>query len=500
LKTHKGMKMIIAVLDKKGEDATDAVVRALKALHSEHSSGFEVATPTTCTVKKDADAMQHRSIKSVTAIGYTFPKTLPPDEPQSAKLDKATLVFTGRIYPPTQNVPAAEFVANKLKRNHNTAVEALFSEVEGDFAFIIAEPERIIAGRDPIGVQPLYYGENKSVAVLAANRKALSRMGIEKMQSFPPGHLAFVTSEGFKFKLVTSFSYPKQPKPTTIHEAAETLQKLLENSVRKRVVGLREVAVAFSGGLDSSVVAFLAKKCGVNVQLIHVSLANQHETEEAKRAADELTLPLSVHLFREEDVETAVARVVTLIEESDPIKAAVGVPFYWTAEKTAEAGFKSLLAGQGADELFGGYQRYVNEYLAHGEEHVRKTMFNDVINIHESNIERDVKICSFHDVALRLPFASCAIADFALNLPVELKLERKADSLRKLVLRKVAENMGLPASITGKSKKAVQYSTGVNDALRKIAKKQGKTTRDYVNALFLSECTLWSRNKIANTP
>ena len=480
------MKMVIAVLDKKGDDATNIVFKVLRTLHGEPSNSFEVTTSATCTVEKDVGAMQRQNFESVTAVGYTFPKRILQHEPRSTRLESAKLVFTGRIYPFNQNVLAAELFASNLKQPHSIAVEALFDEVEGDFAFIIVEPEKIIAGRDPIGVQPLYYGENKNVAALAANRKALWRMGIETTQSFPPGHLAFVTREGFKFQRVKTFSYPKQPKPTTMHEAAATLQKLLENSVRNRVAGLREAAVAFSGGLDSSVVAFLSKKCGVSVQLVHVSLENQHETEEAKRAADELKLPLQTHLFREEDVERAVVRVVELIEENDPIKAAVGVPFYWVAEKTSEAGFKALLAGQGADELFGGYQRYVNEYIVHDKEQVRKTMFNDVINIHESNIERDVKICSFHDVELRLPFASCVIADFALNLPVELKLEKRADSPRKLLLRKVAENLGLPESIAEKSKKAVQYSTGVNDALRKIAKKEGKTIRDYVNALFLS--------------
>ena len=482
--------MIIAVLDKRDEDTTGAVVRVLKALHTEHSGSYGVATSTTCTVEKDVDALQSRSIKSATVVGYTFQKTLLRDEAQSAKIEKATLVFTGRIYSPTRNVSAAEFVANKLKRNYNTAVEAVFDEVEGDFAFIIAEPERIIAGRDPIGVQPLYYGENRSIAALAANRKALWKLGIEKPKSFPPGHLAVVTRQGFKFKPVKTFGYSKQPKPTTMHGAARNLQKLLENSIHKRVRELQEVAVAFSGGLDSSVVAFLAKKNRVNVQLIHVSLKNQHETEEAKRAADELKLPLQVHLFREEDVEKAVVKVVELIEEPHPVKAAVGVPFHWAAEKTAEAGFKAMLAGQGADELFGGYQRYINEYLAHGKQKVTRTMFDDAVRLHESNFERDVKICGFHDVELRLPFAAYAIADFALSLPLELKIERKADSLRKLVLRKVAENMGLSAAIAKKPKKAVQYSTGINDALKKIAKRQNATINEYLNKLFLKSIQL----------
>jgi asparagine synthase (glutamine-hydrolysing) len=68
-----------------------------------------------------------------------------------------------------------------------------------------------------------------------------------------------------------------------------------------------------------------------------------------------------------------------------------------------------------------------------------------------------------------------------------LKIEKRADTLRKLVLRKTAENMGLPTSITEKPKKAVQYSTGTNNALKKIAKKQKTTLNEYIKKLFLNQ-------------
>ena len=408
---------------------------------------------------------------------------------QPLRLGDAAVLFDGRIYSPTLGALGTEIIAKKLQQaDHLKVSETFLKEVEGDFSFIIAEPQRIIAGRAPIGVKPLYYGENRTVAALASNKKALWKLGIDEALSFPPGHLAFVSREGFKFKPIKTLVY-SEPKQVTMQKAAETLQKLLERSVRRRVSGTKEIAVAFSGGLDSSVTAFLAKKCRANVHLIHVSLEDRPETEEAKKAADELNLPLHVYLFGEADVEKVVSSVVELIEEADAVKASIGVPFYWTAEKAAETGFRVLLAGQGADELFGGYQRYVNDYLLHGKEKARRAMFDDAVKLHESNIERDVKICGFHDVELRLPFASYQIAQFALNLTVELKIERKADSLRKLVLRKVAVDMGLPSSIVEKPKKAVQYATGINDVLKKLAKKQKTTITEYVNKLFLSQIT-----------
>ena len=144
------------------------------------------------------------------------------------------------------------------------------------------------------------------------------------------------------------------------------LQALVEGSIKRRIRDLKEVAVAFSGGLDSCVVAYFASKLGVKVNLLHVSMENQAETEEAIEASEALNLPLQVHLFKDSDVENTLPKVVALIEEADPIKASVGLPFYWAAEKASEAGLDVMLAGQGADELFGGYQRYVNSTAKKG--------------------------------------------------------------------------------------------------------------------------------------
>ena len=477
------MRITIAVLDKKSNNAPATTLVALQSIKTKENKYFTIASPYTSVIENDILSLQKENLHSSVAIASCSSESPSQGSSLIGKVGDTMFAFEGIIYSPKPKIPFAESITKKSQQEQERAIEGMVEESEGDFAFLVAGQDRIIAARDPIGVRPLYYGENEACVAAGSNRKILWKLGIEKAYSFPPGHVGLASPDGFRFKPVKTLKY-KEPKPITIEKATFTLQKLLERSVRLRVQDVTEVAVAFSGGLDSSIVAFLAKKCGANVSLVHVSLRNQAETQEAKKAAEELELPLSVHLFEEEDVENIVGEVVGLIEEPDPVKLAIGIPFYWAAQKTAQAGFKVLLAGQGADELFGGYQRYVHEYCLHGEEKTRRTMFADVVGMYKSNLERDAKICGFHDVELRLPFASYNLVEFDSGLPMKLKIEAKTDTLRKLILRRTAETVGLPAFITRKPKKAVQYSTGINSVLKKIAKKKALSVKSYVSWLF----------------
>jgi asparagine synthase (glutamine-hydrolysing) len=476
------MKVTVAVLDKNGDSTVERVLDLLNSFELWTPSHFGLIYPKKCVFEKNVEIIKKQDLKSSTAVGYVTSKPKSTSDYEHLQLDDAALLFEGRVYSLISENTVAQQVA-KAPLHCEATLQTLMEQADGDYAFLMVKNGWIVAGRDPIGVQPLYYGENRDIAAFATIKKALWKLEIENPQSFPPGNLAFVSKEGFKFKTIKTLTYTK-PKQITMDDAAKHLQRLLEESIKRRVTGLKEVAVAFSGGLDSSVLAFLANKCGVKVTLLHVSLENQRETEEAMKAADELDLPLQVDLFKDSDVEAVLPKVVELIEEPDPIKASIGVPFYWVAQKAAEANFKVVLAGQGADELFGGYQRYVTEFCKDGGESVRKTMYGDLVRIHESNLERDLKISGFHNVELRVPFVSFNLVEFALGLPVELKIESKSVTLRKLVLRKMALNTGMPTSMAQKPKKAVQYSTGINDAIKRIAKTHEKTVNEYIAEIF----------------
>jgi asparagine synthase (glutamine-hydrolysing) len=476
------MKITVAVLDKEGNNVVDQVLDVLNTLSGRQPSHFGIVSPRKSVFGKSPGILSRQGIESSTAAGYVSSKPMSSSGYEFLQLNDAGVFFGGRVYSPIPKNAILEQVA-KEPQHCEALLQTLIQNVDGDYSFLILKEGWIVAGRDPVGIQPLYYGENKSTLAFATNRKALWLLGIENSISFPPGNMGFVNRKGFQFKPIKTLTYTA-PVAITLDEAAIKLQAFLEESIRRRTNDVKEVAVAFSGGLDSSLVAYLAKKLGLKVKLFHVSMENLSGTEEAIEASDELNLPLQVDLFKDSDVEETLPKAVALIEEADPIKASIGLPFYWVAEKAAEARFKVMLAGQGADELFGGYQRYVKEYCKNGSESVRKTMFGDVAKIFESNLERDLKITNHLDVELRLPFATFELSEFALGLPIECKIEQKEDTLRKLVLRKVASNVGMAASLVDRPKKAVQYSTGINDAIKRLAKKQNKTVNDYISQLL----------------
>jgi len=476
------MKATVAVLSKDGHSVFEKELSVLKLFDLGQPMYFGLVTPKDSLLEKNLAMLNKKCRVCSTLAGFASTRSKIDSGYDFLQLDDASIFFEGRIYSPVLKTEITDRLSGE-PQHCEKLLHNIIQQMDGDYSFLMLKEGWIMAGRDPLGVQPLYYGENKEIAAFATNRKALWQLGIETPLPFPPGNLGLANKQGFKFKPVKTLTYSFS-QPLSIDEAALKLEVFLEESIKRRVRGLEKVAIAFSGGLDSSIISLLANKLGARVTLIHVSMENQPDTEEAIAAADALNLPMQVYLFKESDVEKTLPKVVGLIEEPNSVKTSIGVSFYWIAEKASEAGFKVVLAGQGADELFGGYQRYVNEYCQDGNEKAQKTMFNDVSNIYESNLERDIKLTSHFDIELRLPFAMFELVDFAMRLPLDCKMEQKPDTLRKLVLRKLALNVGLPKSIADKPKKAVQYSTGINDAVKRIAKKHKKTVNNYISELF----------------
>jgi len=479
------MGALVAAVNKKGENVVSTVVAMLRELKHRGNDCHGIATPSSATTATTIEELELKNCSSSIALGHNLSRILPRDQPQPVQGNGFTVVFEGRTFPSPNlpDLPEVKEIVEKLASNPLRNAGSIIESCDGSYVFALAESIRIVAGRDVFGATPLYYGENETVCAVASERKALWKMGMEDVRSFPPGQLAVMDEHGFSFHPVKMLRMP--PRETVdVETAARALQLLLLESTRKRVSDLEAVAVAFSGGVDSSVVAVLAENVGLDVQLVSVGLEGQREVMFAEEAAEALGLPLHLQTYTVSELEETLAKVLWLIEEPHVINACIAVPFYWLAEAASKLGYPVLLAGQGADELFGGYQRYLTEYGKSGAEAVEQKMFYDVENAYRANFQRDNQVCSFSGVELRLPFVDKDVVDFSLRLPLRLKINSVEDRLRKRVLRRVARNLEIPSFMADKRKKAIQYTTGVTKALQRLAKDEGLTLREYVEKAF----------------
>jgi asparagine synthase (glutamine-hydrolysing) len=478
------MGAIVAAVNKKGENIVPQVALMLKELKHKGTDAHGIATTNSVKLAKaieQIDQMATENLNSNIALGHNLSQIFSSDQPQPILGNGYAFIFEGHVFP-SSDASAVENLLKKPKSNIQKNAANIIGEIEGSYIFSIASSDKLTAGRDALGTTPLYYGENETTCAVASERKALWKIGIKNVKSFPPGNLAKIDAKGFVFQPIQTIRQPNV-KPVNMESAARHLQTLLTESTRKRVSDVKKVAVAFSGGLDSSVIAVLAKLCEKEVPLISVGLANQEEIQYAKKAAEALDMPIHVQTYVTGQVKEILPKVLWLIEQPNTVSASIAIPFYWVAEVASQLGCSVMLAGQGGDELFGGYQRYLTKYRL-SIASVNEAMYHDVIRSYETNFQRDSQVCAFHKVELRLPFVDSKVIRYALSLPINLKIESAEDPLRKRVLRKVAQNLELPSFIVNRRKKAVQYTTGVDKALRKLAKEEGLTSQRYIEKVF----------------
>ncbi|MET1124987.1 MAG: asparagine synthetase B [Archaeoglobaceae archaeon] len=314
------------------------------------------------------------------------------------------------------------------------------------FAVAAFRASHILLARDVLGGRPLYYGSDLSVS---------SFKGYIDGECFEvkPGEVLKVDYSGEVLeKKRFEFEDVFKPQRFELEEALEKIEEALLN------VKPKHACIAFSGGLDSSLLAAI-----YDLPLIAVT-AKKSDEEEIRRTAREIGKDVDVWLVSREDIEWAVGKVRSAIESDDKLQVSIGVPVYLAMHHAKNLGFTSIVFGQGADELFGGYKRY--ECMS-GEE-LERALMEDLKSIGEKNLVRDAKIAYANEIRLVTPYLSWDVIEVAAGLDASYKV-RKVDGkvVRKYALRKLAEDY-LPVEIAWKPKKAIQYSTGIEKVVKKV--------------------------------
>ncbi|MEM2643509.1 MAG: asparagine synthetase B [Candidatus Bathyarchaeia archaeon] len=479
------MGALISVISRHGKNVIPEIVKMLNVLKHRGKDAYGIATDSMLTIARSIDDLRELlNVKSDIALGYNFSAVLPSDTPQPIEAGNFKVAFTGRFF--SSEDSDADTITNLLERLNDAreAAEHAINEINGSFSFVILDGHRLIVGREPLGATPLYLGVNEQIYALASERKALWFIGIkdEQIKSFPPGNLAEITRDGIVIRPVKILYRPKI-EPISEEEAIRRLHAMLLDSIKRKTINLGRFSIAFSGGLDSAIIASLALEIGKKPLLISVGLEDSEELKYAEMIADEVGLPIKAEAYTLRDVEETLPRVLWLIEEDNALKASIYIPVFWIANISSKMDFNVMLSGQGSDEIFAGYHKYLREYCRSGG-NIEQTLYNDVLTLHESSLEPEDKICSFNGVEVRFPYVDYSLVSFALSIPTRMKIESEGDSLRKRVLRHLAKYIGLPQEVYLRPKKAIQYGTGVSKALKKIASRKGLNLQKFISQMF----------------
>jgi len=274
-------------------------------------------------------------------------------------------------------------------------------------------------------------------------------------------HFGIIPGPGPKGVLVCNgqvrFSITPDPAPCTLDEAIVTAVRLRSD----------EGVTALSGGVDSSLVAALAER-----ECVAVGVAGSHDLAQARHAADLLGLACTEVEITTDEIADALPEVISAIPKKDPVDTSIAVTQYFIARWAGAHGYRRILTGQGADELFGGYARYLSSPT------LEKDLARDVLGL-EAQADRDQAVAALHGTYLSMPYLDIRVVRAARAIPAHAKVH---DGERKIPLREVA-GRHIPQELAGYGKKAMQYGSGVWGVLKKLARKNGYKTsvQDYID-------------------
>lgn len=229
-----------------------------------------------------------------------------------------------------------------------------------------------------------------------------------------------------------------------------------------------EGIIALSGGVDSALIAARA-----NLPCLAVGTPDSHDLKHAALVAGELDCKLTRVELSPRQIKEALLAVLPEIPRVTPVDASIAATLFCVAHYASDHGHERVIAGQGADELFGGYARYLESTT------LQQDLDADVAGL-PVQTARDQAVASIHGCYFSLPYLDIRVVRAARAIPAEEKVK---DGIRKRPLRLVAERH-MPRSIAYYDKKAMQYGSGVWRVLQRLARENGyNRVADYLKRL-----------------
>lgn len=266
-------------------------------------------------------------------------------------------------------------------------------------------------------------------------------------------------------------------------EYVKDLQEKIFKAIRKELGKLNEgdkVGVLFSGGVDSTLIAYCLKELGVEFICYTAALEGEklsaaRDLVSAREVAKKYGFQLKENILNVDEMEPVLKDVVKIIDSTNVVKAGVAMPLYLCMQKASEDKVGALFSGLGSEEIFAGYERHISE-------DINRECRKGLQEIQERDLERDNALAEHFNMKLLLPFLEKELVEYALEIPGEYKI---VNEHKKMILREAAINIGLKEEDAMRKKLGAQYGSKFDRGLQKLAKLKGfRYKSEYLNNLY----------------
>ena len=416
----------------------------------------------------------HQSDRAV--LGHRRLAIMDPEsgqQPLTNETGMTTLVANGEIYNwhslrtgldqehQFRTQSDSEVVLHLFEEQDTDAMAAL----DGMFALALTDGARLVLARDPIGIKPLYYGqrrgEDSASLVFASEMKAMTAWA-DEIQALPPG--SYYDSET---GLHTYYQVPRQsPSVLSLEDALHQVRATLERAVVKRLMSDVPLGAFLSGGLDSSLIAAIARRHMDELHTFSVGIEGSSDLAAARVVADHIGSIHHEHQFTVQEMEEHLPKIVYHLESFDQDLVRSAVPTFFCSRLAAQH-VKVILTGEGADELFAGYTYYKD---IDDPEQLHRELRRSITSLHNVNLQRVDRMTMAHGLEGRVPFLDTEMIDLGLRLPPEWKLHRAPSGrlIEKWILRQACADL-LPEEIVWRDKAQFDEGSGTVDVLPELA-------------------------------
>ncbi len=255
-----------------------------------------------------------------------------------------------------------------------------------------------------------------------------------------------------------------------------SLRYALLKAVEERTQKLPKYGVLFSGGVDSCLIALLSKKMQKNFICYTVGLEGSPDLIAAEKAAQQLKLPLKKKVLTQTQVEEIIKKVAKILPDVDVVSVSVASVVYAAFELAKKDEIRYFFSGLGSEEIFAGYERHM---LA---KDINRECWNGLRKMWKRDLVRDYALGKHFKVTLLTPFLDPNVICAAMQIPGEAKFNEKD---KKIPLRRLAEEFGMPLEFAWRKKQAAQYGSRFDKALQQIARAHGyKKKGEYIQSLI----------------